>query len=236
MSVQSERRGIEIIGPEKEMGYWLRVLQAPFDPHLEKIEDLRGDYHVLHSSTFDGLIEAVDVYEQARRIVALLNATMRNIHKFTPISVGAVVEFSQDGKPKKHAFLRAETAEFELRAFGFVSNRDADGNEIPTQSNVQRWMDAAQRDPRIASAIGYLSREATWYDFYKAYEALKPYSRVGISSNQLSRFRCNANAMDRRHSPYHPAGASPPARPMTEREARALLVRWLNNAINDVLK
>jgi hypothetical protein len=64
------------------------------------------------------------------------------------------------------------TTEFELRAFAFGSDRDADGNEIPTQSNVQRWMQAAQRDPRIASAIGYLSHEATWYDIYKVRKLL----------------------------------------------------------------
>lgn len=236
MSDQLERWGIEITGPEQEMAYWVRVLQAPFDPHLEKVEDPRGDYHVLRSSEFDDLIEAVDVYEQAGRIVTLLNATMRNIHRFAPISAGSVVDFLHDGQPKKHGFLKAETAAFESRAFGFVSNRDADGNEIPTKSNVQRWMEAARKEPRIASAIGYVSRQATWYDFYKAYEALWPFSMAGISRNELKRFKKTANALDNRHSPHSPAGKHAPEQPMTEREARALLVRWLNNAINDVLK
>lgn len=236
MSDGLRRWGVEVIGPDKEKAYWMRLLQPPFDPYLEKVADPRGNYHVLRTSQFDDLAEAADVDEQARRTVALLNAAMRNICKLGPISVGSVVDFSREGQPKKHAFLRAETTEFELRAFGFVSNRDADGNEIPTKSNVQLWMKAAQKEPRIASAIGYLSREATWYDFYKAYEALWPFSRVGISRNELKRFKQTANALDNRHSPHSPVGKKAPEKPMSEREARALLVRWLNNAINDVLK
>lgn len=230
-----KRWGVEVLGPDKEKAYWLRLLQPPFDPYLEKVADPRGDYHVLRTSQFDDLGEAVEVDERARRIVALLDATVRSIHGFGSMSVGAVVDFSQEGQPKKHGFLRAQTLVAESWAIAFVSNRDADGNEIPTKSNVQRWMEAAQKEPRIASAIGYLSREATWYDFYKVYEALWPFSRVGISRYELKRFKKTANALDNRHSPHSPAGKQAPEQPMSEREARALLVRWLTNAINDVL-
>ena len=234
MSKQQKRWGVEVTGPDKEWAYWIRVLQPPFDPHLEKVEDPRGDYRVLRSSEFKGLVEAADVDEQARRIVALLNATMRNIHKLGPISVGPVVDFSQEGPPKKHAFLRAETLEIEFRAIGFVSNRDANGNEVPTQSNVQRWMDAAQRDPRVASAIGYLSHEATWYDFYKACEALVGFPHPGISNKRRNALKRTADW--HRHHRSSASKKPPPPDPMELSEARSLLVRWLNAAVDEVLR
>lgn len=235
MSDGLERWGAEVIGPEKEKAYWLRLLQPPFDPYLEKVADPRGDYHVLRTSQFDDLAEAVEVDERARRIVALLDATVRSIHGIGPMTVGAVVDFSQEGQPKKHGFLRVETAEFGFWAVDFVSNRDADGNEIPTKSNVQRWLEAAQIEPRIASAIGYMSRDATWYDYSKAHEALVPYPCAAISSNEKSRLRQTCNTMDRRHSPYHPAGRTPPPKPTSEKEARTLLVTWLGAAVDEIL-
>jgi hypothetical protein len=233
MSKQQKRWGVEVIGPDKEKALWMKVLKPPFDPFLEKIEDPRGEFHVLISSEFDRLTEAVDVQQWASRLVPLINATMRNIHGFDAMTIGGIVDFAAEGNPKKIYFSSASIIG-RSRIFAEVKRRDADGNEIPTQSNVQRWMQAAERSSEIASAIGYLSHEATWYDFYKACEALVGFPHPGISNKRRNALKRTADW--HRHHRSSASKNPPPPDPMELSEARSLLVRWLNAAVDEVLR
>lgn len=207
----THRWGVALEGLDDEKACWLKVLKPPFDPFLTIVSDPRGNYVALISRQFDSLATAREVRAAAKQMLPVLTASMHQKHRMGPLRVGDSIEFLDSQEtPRRHFFIEAKTGQMVLKG-GFVEivHKDAQGNIIesdPMPSAAQRWMEAAQKEPRIASAIGYLPREATWYDFYKAYEALWPFSRVGISRNELNRFKQTANALDNRHSTHSPVG------------------------------
>ncbi len=234
MAVKAKRWGVEVLGSDNEKAYWACVLKPPCDPYLEVVEAPRGDYHALVSSQFDKLPRASDVYELAKRFVPLLNTTVRSVHDFDAMMIGAIVDFASEGVPKKQHFMSAQAGAFRFRAFAEVTNMVAQGNVIPTQSTVQRWMQAAETNPEIVSAIRYLDDGAGWFDVYKACEALDSYSHPGISKKRLQLMKRTADSY--RHHRSANSKIEPPANPMSFGEAKRLTVLWLNAAIDEVIQ
>lgn len=234
MPEDEKRWGVELLGPEDKKALWMKVLKPPFDPFMEVVADPRGDYHVLVSSQFDEHASAADVYELAKSLVPLLSTTMRRVHDFDALTIGAIVDLVGEGQPKKQHFLSVKAGGFRFRAFAEVTNRDAEGKTIPTQSTVQRWIQAAERSAEIASAIRYLDDDAGWFDVYKACEALDGYPNPGISKKKLRLVKRTADW--HRHHRSIDSKIEPIAKPMSLGEAKQLVVRWLDAAIADVIQ
>jgi hypothetical protein len=153
-----------------------------------------------------------------------------------PIANGAVVEFIPDGQPRRHHFLEAEGITMRVR-FGIATMelRDSQGKVIeppPSPSRIQQWMHAAALEPAIGSALRYLQGKPSWFELYKAFEAVRNMPNGGISNREIKRFTQTANAGER----HHPNNKNKPhERPMELWEARALITQWLSAAIDDIL-
>ncbi len=113
--------------------------------------------------------------------------------------------------------------------------RDSQGKVIeppPSPSRIQQWMHAAALEPAIGSALRYLQGKPSWFELYKAFEAVRNMPNGGISNREIKRFTQTANAGER----HHPNNKNKPhERPMELWEARALITQWLSAAIDDIL-
>jgi len=112
--------------------------------------------------------------------------------------------------------------------------KDAQGNVIepPAPSRAQLWMRAAALEPEIGSALRYLQDKPSWFELYKAYEAIKTMPNGGISDSEITRFKQTANAGERHHPNEK---IKPHKRPMELWEARSLVTQWISAAIEHVL-
>lgn len=237
MSRVSDRWGIELNGSEADKEAWQKLLKSPFDPFVEEIEDERGDYLALRSSTFDGMTTSEQVHRAAKQLFSTLNVVMSMTADTDPVTNGAVVEFTPDGPPRRHHHLEVECGAIRLRVgMVEVTVNDAQGNVIeppPAPSKAQLWMRAAALDSKIGSALRYLQGKPDWVELYKAYEAVRSMSNGGISKSETERFTRTANA-EARHHPND--NYKPHSRPMALWEARTLIAQWVSAAIDDTLK
>ena len=93
-------------------------------------------------------------------------------------------------------------------------------------------MRAATLNPEIGSALRYLEGKPSWFELYKAYEAVQQMPNGGISHSEIKRFTQTANAGER----HHPSNKNMPhARPMELWEGRTLITQWVSAAIDDIL-
>lgn len=236
MTSATNRWGIELTGPEADLKAWRLMLKPPFDPFVEEVNDQRGDYLVVRSSTFDGLATSEEVHRAAKQLFSTLNVAMANNADSDPVSSGSVVEFVLDGAPRRHVFMEANLTGISMRmGIAELTLTDAQGNVIkppPAPSTAQNWMRAAALEPEIGSALRYLEGKPGWFELYKAYEAVRNMPNGGIPKSEIKRFTQTANAGER----HHPNDNNKPHKqPMALREARALMTRWVSAAIDDTL-
>ena len=238
MCAASNRWGVELNGTDEDKRRWRLTLKPPFDPHVEEVEDDRGDYLVLRSSAFDGLDETGEVHAAAKELFPVLNVTMAKHVDADPVNNGAVVEFIPDKLPRRHHILEAESGVVRIRgSIAELTVRDADGNVIkppPAPSIAQLWLQSAVQNQDIASALKYMQGNPGWVDLYKAYEALSTLPDCGISKIEMRRFTQTANVnVDARHHPK--PNREPHPKPMGLHEARDLIMQWISAAIEDDL-
>jgi hypothetical protein len=232
----SNNWGIELNGAEEDKAVWRALLKPPFDPFVEEVEDECGNYLALRASAFDGLAANTEVHERAKVLFRTLNVAMSTHADADPVKNGAVVDFSQNGRPRRHHFLEVNPIALRTRiGLVTVSTTDTKGNVIappPAPSRAQLWMRAALLDPEIGSALRYLEGRPNWVDLYKAYEAVRRMPNGGISKAEINRFTQTANVGNR----HHPNKTSKPhARPLELWEARSLIMSWISAAIEHVL-
>jgi len=236
MNQASNHWGVELNGADEDTKVWRMLLKPPFDPFVEEVKDERGDYLALRSTTFDGAASAEDVHNLAKQLLRTLNVAMSKNADTDPVTNGAVVEFTQNSRPRRHHYLEAEGITMRLRVGSAkLTVTDAQGNVIepsPAPSRAQLWMRATTLNPEIGSALRYLEGKPGLSELYKAYEAVRQMPNGGISNSEIKRFTQTANAGERHHpkSKYKPH-----ARPMELWEARALIIQWVSAAIDDIL-
>lgn len=227
--------GVEFNGADEDKRAWRMLLKLPYDPFVEEVKDERGDYLALRSATFDGDICSAEVYDLAKRLFRTLNVVMSKNADTDPVTIGAVVEFVPDGQPRKHHFLKAESGLMRLR--GSLVNiivTDSQGNLVeppPAPSRAQLWMRAATLNPDIGSALRYLEGKSSWFELYKAYEAVRQMPNGGISGKKIGRFKQTANAEER----HLPGIFESHRKPMELWEAHAMITQWVSAAIEDIL-
>lgn len=235
MSQVDNRWGIELNGLEADQKAWRNELKSPFDPFVEEIKDERGDYLALRSSVFDGLTTWEEVREVAKELFSTLNVAMSKIVDTDPVTIGSIIEFVPDGQPRRYYYLEAKGGAMRLRGgIAEMTKKDAQGDVIeppPAPSRVQLWMRAVILEREIGSALRYLEGKPSWFELYKAYEAVRNMPNGGISKKEIKRFTQTANAGQR----HHPNNSHKPhKRPMELWEARAFITRWVSAAIDDV--
>jgi len=233
------RWGVQVHGSEGALDFWLSELKPPFDPHLQTIEDERGDFVVLRSPVFSQSVSGEAVNHQATEIFSLLSVAMPQDFSSYPLQIGAVVEFIADQLPRRTHFLEAESIKVQARvgrarlavvdAAGRPVARDVAFHEKINPAKIQRWSKAASLDQRVASAIIHLRGNPGWFEFYKACEALKKIRVAGVSDSKIDLLKWTAN-MYRHHTTPHV-----PKVPMTLSEARAFIDQWLEAAVEHVL-
>jgi hypothetical protein len=205
-------------------------------PGAVQIQGERADCLVLRSSAFDECETTEEVHRTAKQLFSTLNVAMANNAGTNQISAGAVFEFLPEGPPRRHHFLEAKGISAQARVgLARLTVRDAEGNVIeptPAPSNAQLWVRAATLEPDIGNALRYLEGEPSWFDLYKAYEAIRRFPSGLISRSEIRRFTQSANVGERHHANNT---HQPHKRPMDLREARAFVMRWVSFAINDTL-
>ena len=232
----SDRWAVELNGAEADQKVWRMLLKPPFDPFVEEIKSQHGDYLVLRSSAFNGIVNSAEVHQAAKQFFSILNVTMSIHGNIDTVRNGAVVEFIPDGEPRRSHYVEVEGVSARAQVgFVEVTVTDANGNVIhspPAPSRAQLWMRAAALDPEIGNALRYLLGNPSWVSLYKAFEALRDRPNGGISKNEVERFAWTANAVERHHPNER---RIPPPRPMELWEARALMTTWVSAAIDDIL-
>lgn len=234
MGPASNQWGVELNGTDEDKNVWRLLLKPPVDPFVEEVKDERGDYLTLRSTMFDGMANSKEVHQAAKQLFRTLNVVMSNHADTDPVTHGAVVEFVQNGRPRMHRFIEAETGTMRIR-FGVaeLTVTDAESNTIGRPpSRAQLWMRAVMLNPEIGSALRYLEGKPGWAELYKAYEAVRQMPNGGISNSEIKRFTQTANAGERHH-PNKKNTAH--ARPMELWEARTLITKWISAAIDDII-
>lgn len=236
MDHSSNPWGVELNGAEVDTEVWQMLLKPPFDPFVEEIEDVRGDYLVLRSAAFDGVADSKDVHEIAKQLFSTLNVAVLKNAGTDPVVNGAVVEFIRDGQPRRHHHLEAKGLTVRIRVgIANITVTDAQGNVIkspPVPSQAQLWMRATMLNSEIGSALRYLEGNPGWVELYKAYEAVLEMPNGNISTKEIKRFTQTANVGERHH---RDGKRKPHERPMELWEARTLITRWISAAIEDIL-
>lgn len=236
MNQASNQWGVELSGADEDKKVWALLLKPPFDPFVEEVKDERGDFLVLRSTNFDGIVSSHEVHKLGKELFSTLNVVISTDADTDPIAYGAVVEFSQNGPPRKHQFIEGQVAAFRFRAGNAaLTLTDAEGKVIeppPAPSRTQLWMRAATLNTEIGSALRYLEGRPSWVELYKAYEAVRQMPNGGISKSEINRFTQTANVGQRHHPSVH---TKPHAKPMELWEARALITKWVSAAIDDAL-
>lgn len=216
---------------------WKDVLSPSHDPQVEEVPGQSGPYLALRSTEFDGFESGADVHEAAELLFRRLSTAFAAKFSTDPVTPGAVVDFSTGAIPKRHHYLKADPITIHIRlGHPKLTVRDAQGNVIPppaVASAPQNWMRAATLNPAISSALDYLAGKPDWVELYKAFEPLRDSGLAtnAVSKKELARFTQTANAAQR-HSKNR---FTPPAKPMTIQEGRALISTWLEAAVAEVL-
>ncbi|MCP4304907.1 MAG: hypothetical protein GY788_08560 [bacterium] len=235
MNQASNLWGIELNGADEDKNVWRMMLKPPSDPFVEEVKDERGNYLALRSTWFDGVTSSKGVHKLAKKLFSTLNVVMSVNGGTDPITNGAVVEFGQNGRPRRTHHLEANDINARARvSMPELTVTDAQGNVIeppPAPSRAQLWMSAATLNSKIASALRYLEGNPSWGELYKAYEAVEFLPTGGISKREIKRFTRTANAGNR----HREGKFSPHPRPMKLWEARALITAWVSAAIDDIL-
>ncbi|MFG1287569.1 hypothetical protein [Xanthobacter versatilis] len=225
--------GIELKGAEEDLNAWRIELKPSFDPFVEEIDHEQGKYLALRSDVFKMITSSEEANRVAKNLLSVLNVIMSKNADVDPLSRGAVIEFVENGRPRKHHIIEAEPIIMRLRGFpADLKMVDAQVNVIeppPKPSEAQLWMRAATLEPELGRALSYLEGKPGWVELYKSYEAIRALPNGGISKTEMARFAQTANASER----HHPSEKYKPNKnPMELWEARVFITRWIAGSIN----
>ncbi len=236
MNLASNHWGVELNGAEEDKQAWHMLLKQPFEPFVEEVKHVGGDYFVLRSSTFDHVASSEHVHILAKQLFKTLNVAISKHADSGPVTDGVVIEFVQNGQPLRHLYLEAEGIAIRTR-FGIaeLTVTDATGKVIgppPGPSQPQLWMRAVALNSQIGSALCYLEGTPGWFELFKVFEVVEHMPRGRISKTKVKLFTRTANAGNR----HHPNKKHiPPAKPMELWQARDMMTRWVAAAIEDIL-
>jgi hypothetical protein len=207
--------GVHLTGHQFDLADWEEALMAPFEPWVERSQDL----YVLRWTGFDGL-QISEVHARAQALVEQLNGAMAAARGSRPIRVNGVVQFDPAGT--RHVHVMAAMAAIEGRssvsAIGRVIGPDGVvmSDAAPQPSEVQRWTTIADTDDRLADALVYLGK-GEWFDLYKAIECIKDWAggetaldKLGwIEPGELTRVKRTANSFRHRRGGHPPLDDRP---------------------------
>lgn len=92
--------GVELVGADADKSIWKDRLKSPFDPYVEEVGDVGGDYLVLRSVQFDGVTSGSDVHKLAKKLFSILNVSLSKTADADAIESGDIVEFVPNGVPE----------------------------------------------------------------------------------------------------------------------------------------
>jgi len=209
-------------------------------PEIKVVEE-NGSFY-LESSEFNSLTLAEEVRERGRALIKLINGVSKfNRDNFLGISEDAITRVEDDGKRHHYLFLEG-TATIRTKVSAQSTVIAADGSEkVATQpSALESLLEVAQKHNVVADALSFY-RDDTWISFYKAYEIIRDdvggkhqIIKNGLSvDSDINRFKQTAQSRAALGDSARHASKkyTPPAKPMTLLEARALiktiLSRWV---------
>lgn len=108
-------------------------------------------------------------------LVTVINGLMRLEYGCEPLTTSGVI--FEDTNGRRHVTAFADTGVFTVR-IGRVrayagTPEQIEATKAAEKNYMQLRVELAQTDQHIAGALHYLARPETWFDLYKAYEALR---------------------------------------------------------------
>lgn len=195
------RWGVGLTGQDIDLLLWLESLKLPFDPWVERVEDLRSETHVLYSRRFDGEANYEGVMNLASGLVRELNGAMALARSAHPVKVNSILDFSQP-VPSRHVSIKAEGVVMRVYASSpTLTVYDAEGHVIPPPPPVpsppQAWISQTRLDDIVGDVLVHASRADNWYDVYKLIEASSEYvggiNRLEMLSPGIKEAKRSAN-------------------------------------------
>lgn len=149
---------------EKHSKWWVALEGHGFDleelrdrltsPHLRVVRDEATFF--LESATFEGLTKDVDVQDEARRLMRLINSAARlRSRSFRNVEIGSqVVELTPGGK-KVSAIVRPETivARSRVSAVLVKVGEEEPASPPPGSNDDDKWLKLAEKDADVAAAL-----------------------------------------------------------------------------------
>lgn len=231
MTLNEPGWAMELKGDKIDLEELRHNLVFPYEPWVEDYEAGDRTKHLLLRSRFwEGMTEAAQVTEDARRLVARLNgAAMVSYNESLPVTVGQPMRFGPDGK-RQHILFAASGSY--VMVGSRVRGRMSGGSkpQTPQESQLQKWIKAADSDETRADLFVHLSRADNWYDLYKSLELIR---RLAGSATEVQRIvgtdwdewrRVWQTANCHRHAPDTATYPFPP-NPPTLAEARKLMLK-----------
>lgn len=222
-----------------------RLFSSP-DLRVVKDEDQEDAYY-LESATFEGQPDHMAVFEEAKRLLPLLNGAARLQapgHRDASLS-GQLVQPNADGEAKHHHVIVAATIHLRARVNAVIvkEGEEPPAEPAPGSALTDRWLQLAAVDSDVDEALTvWGSKPHEWHNLYKVHEIIR--SRADIkgagwaTAGELSAFTGSANhqgatGSEARHSRMK---GNPPRRVITLPEADAfighLLTSWLASLPN----
>jgi hypothetical protein len=154
-----------------------------------------------------------------------------------PVTQGAVIEFTQDGKRNRTFIVAA--AGYAIGGSRAIARSQAigpDGKPLPPPSpppsDAQRWSQAAKQDPLLHDALRHFAGR-TWPDAYNPLECLADRAKLlGLKlepTGEVRRLKQTTNW--ERHSKNWKQAHKKPKTPMSPKDARKLLEQLLRKAL-----
>ena len=185
----------QLQGDSFDLADWEQYLKPPFDPVCERIPHGDSAIRGLRSSLFDSLQSPEEVRAQAAILVGRLNGAMRAHCGAEPLTLEGVARIDESGNFHFFRFMEGK-ARGRSRVVAIAEVRDSDGNLVPppppAPSEVQKWIQAAERNDDIADMLVFAGRADDWFDLYKA-EELSARLSDAPRSNQAKLIRRTAN-------------------------------------------
>lgn len=209
---------------------------------IERDQD--GSFY-LKSERLKDIDDGWHAKEVGENMLSLVNGSLHAFFDdYLPLRVSGVVPIHEDGS--RSVVILAEAAHFQFRAGRATVTVSGGAPPEPEPAEPEQWVELSQSNQHVADVLQYMSRDANWFDLYKAYEAVRnalggePKMLKALSKNsadpnafraQIKRFRHTANTIhDIRH---HRSPQTPPTAPMLIEEAeetiRDLIKRFLQH-------
>ncbi len=169
----TRRWGILLEGDETELRRWELAFSAPFDPYVS-IEQ-RG--HVLWCTELQAEKNSSEVWQATKALMDQANSIVVHCQGPSNVKCAGILEVQQNGQQSVHAFAEVHINEsifFEVTMSATVI--DKNGNLVvqePQETTAQKWMRVAATSDRLGDALIYGLRRESWFDLYKAYEAIE---------------------------------------------------------------